>query len=157
MPAPGGPRIGSLSFEGWDTHANEGAVGGTLYNRLAGLDAGINAFKTGMGEAWKDTVVAIVTEFGRTAATNGTDGTDHGTGGAALLLGGAVKGGRVVANWPGLSAEKLYEGRDLAPTTDLRGVLKGVLKDHLGLAPHVLSSTVFPDSTDVNAMPGLIG
>lgn len=157
MTTPGGPRIGTLSFEGWDTHANEGAVSGTLFNRLAGLDAGINAFKSGMGDAWKDTVVAIVTEFGRTAATNGTDGTDHGTGTVALLLGGAVKGGRVVANWPGLSADKLYEGRDLAPTTDLRGVLKGILKDHLGLSPQALAASVFPDSNDVNAMPGLIG
>lgn len=156
MTAPGGPRIGTLSFEGWDTHANEGAVAGALYNRLAGLDAGINAFKTGMGAAWKDTVVAVLTEFGRTAATNGTDGTDHGTATTALLLGGAVKGGRIVANWPGLSQGKLYEGRDLAPTTDLRGVLKGVLKDHLGLGAPALASAVFPESGGVDATPGLI-
>lgn len=156
MTTSGGPRIGTLSFDGWDTHANEGAVSGNLYNRLSGLDAGINAFRLGMGEAWKDTVVAIVTEFGRTAATNGTEGTDHGTGTVALLLGGAVKGGRVVANWPGLSQSKLYEGRDLAPTLDLRSVLKGVMKDHLGLAEARLSSTVFPDSGGVNPMPGLI-
>lgn len=156
MTTPGGPRVGTLSFDGWDTHANEGAVSGNLYNRLSGLDAGINAFRLGMGEAWRDTVVAIVTEFGRTAATNGTEGTDHGTGTAALLLGGAIKGGRVVANWPGLSQPKLYEGRDLAPTLDLRSVLKGVLKDHLGLAEARLTSAVFPDSGAVNAMPGLI-
>lgn len=156
MTAAGGPRIGALSFDGWDTHANEGAVSGTLYNRLAGLDAGIQSFKTGMGDAWKDTVVVIVTEFGRTAATNGTDGTDHGTATVALLLGGAVKGGRVIANWPGLSQSKLYDGRDLAPTTDLRGVLKGVLKDHLGVGASSLAASVFPESGGVGAMAGLI-
>lgn len=156
MTTPGGPRIGTLSFEGWDTHANEGAVSGTLYNRLAGLDAGINAFRLGMGDVWKDTVVAIVTEFGRTAATNGTEGTDHGTGTVALLLGGAVKGGRVIADWPGLSQSKLYEGRDLAPTLDLRSVFKGLMKDHLGLAEARLSSVVFPDSGSVASMPGLV-
>ncbi len=156
MTTPGGPRIGTLSFEGWDTHANEGAVSGTLYNRLAGLDAGINAFRLGMGDVWKDTVVAIVTEFGRTAATNGTEGTDHGTGTVALLLGGAVKGGRVIADWPGLSQSKLYEGRDLAPTLDLRSVFKGLMKEHLGLAEARLSSVVFPDSGSVASMPGLV-
>lgn len=156
MTTPGGPRIGTLSFDGWDTHANEGATSGVLSNRLAGLDAGINAFRSGMGAAWKDTVVAIVTEFGRTAATNGTEGTDHGTGTIALLLGGAVKGGRVIANWPGLAQSKLYEGRDLAPTTDLRGVLKGALKDHLGLQQDALATSVFPDSAAVAPMTGLI-
>lgn len=156
MTTPGGPRIGTLSFDGWDTHANEGATNGVLYNRLAGLDAGIKAFRTGMGTAWKDTVVVIVTEFGRTAAINGTEGTDHGTATTALLLGGAVKGGRVIANWPGLAQTKLYEGRDLAPTTDLRGILKGTLKDHLGLSATALAATVFPDSGNIPPATGLI-
>lgn len=156
LTTPGGPRIGAVSVDGWDTHANEGAVTGNLANRLAGLDAGIKAFADGMGPAWKETVVVVVTEFGRTAAVNGTAGTDHGTGTVALLLGGAVRGGRVLANWPGLSEKALYEGRDLAPTTDLRAVLKGVLKDHLGMPDGLLAQTVFPDSAAVRAMPELL-
>src|SRR5207248_2119627 len=95
---------------------------------------------------WSETAVAIVTEFGRTARINGTDGTDHGTATVALLAGGAIKGGRIVADWPGLGASDLHEGRDLKPTTDLRAVLKGVLKDHLRLDEEVLASRVFPGS-----------
>ena len=91
-------------------------------------------------------VVAVITEFGRTVAENGTGGTDHRTAGAAFLLGGAVQGGKVVTRWPGLSASALYEGRDLAPTLDLRSVLKGVLAEHLNLSPREIDSTVFPDS-----------
>ena len=81
-----------------------------------------------MGEAWRETVVAVVTEFGRTARINGTEGTDHGTGTVAFLIGGALKGGRVIADWPGLKPAQLYEDRDLKPTTDLRAVLKGLLE-----------------------------
>ena len=88
---------------------------------------------------------------------NGTDGTDHGTGTIALLAGGAVKGGRVISDWPGLKPASLYEGRDLAPTTDLRAVIKGVLHDHLGLAERVLAETVFPDSAAVKPVKGLVG
>ena len=157
LAAPGGPRIGAMSVDGWDTHANEGVVTGNLANRLGGLDAGIKAFADGMGPAWKETVVVLVTEFGRTAAANGTAGTDHGTATVALLLGGAVRGGRVLADWPGLTDKALFEGRDLAPTTDLRAVLKGVLKDHLGLADPVLAETIFPDSAAVRPMAGLLG
>ena len=98
---------------------------GQLATRLAGLDAAIKAYAEGMGPAWKDTVVVIVTEFGRTAYANGTDGTDHGTATAALLLGGAVKGGRIIAKWPGLADKDLYEGRDLKPTVDLQGRAQG--------------------------------
>ncbi len=106
---------------------------------------------------WRDTVVVVATEFGRTARINGTEGTDHGTGTVALLAGGAVKGGRVISDWPGLKPARLYEGRDLAPTTDLRAVIKGVLHDHLGLAERVLAEAVFPDSAPVKAMKGLVG
>ena len=109
-----------------------------------------------MGEAWGETVVALVTEFGRTAHVNGTEGTDHGTGTIALLAGGAVKGGRVIADWPTLKASSLYQGRDLAPTTDLRAVIKGVLADHLGIGDNALASTVFPDSGAVRPMKGLV-
>ena len=122
---PDGPRVGALVFNGWDTHINEGALSGQLAALLGALDGAVAAIETNMGDAWRDTVVAIITEFGRTARINGTEGTDHGTGTVALLVGGALKGGRVVADWPGLKEADLYEKRDLKPTTDLRAVLKG--------------------------------
>ena len=128
---PDGPRIGALAFDGWDTHANEGALNGRLAALLGALDGAIAAIETEMSEAWRETVVAVITEFGRTARINGTDGTDHGTATVALLAGGALKGGRVIADWPGLKDANLHEGRDLKPTTDLRAVLKGLLRDHL--------------------------
>lgn len=156
LSAADGPRVGALSYNGWDTHANEGAVQGQLATRFAGLDAAIKAFAEGMGPAWKDTVVIVVTEFGRTAHTNGSEGTDHGTGMASLLVGGAVKGGRIVAKWPGLADKDLYEGRDLNPTMDLRAVFKGVLRDHLGIPAGALASKVFPDSRGVEPMDGLL-
>jgi uncharacterized protein (DUF1501 family) len=109
-----------------------------------------------MKDAWSETAVAVVTEFGRTARINGTDGTDHGTATVALLAGGALKGGRVVADWPGLKPAKLHEGRDLKATTDLRAVLKGLLKDHLRVTDRALAANVFPDSADVKAMAGLV-
>ena len=114
------------------------------------------AFETGLGSAWRETVVVAITEFGRTAHVNGTNGTDHGTGTVAFLAGGAVAGGRVVADWPGLKPAQLYGGRDLAPTTDLRAVLKGVLADHLGLSPAVLAQAVFPGTQALRPMRGLI-
>lgn len=153
LSAADGPRIGALSFNGWDTHAN---AAGQLANRLAGLDAALKAFAEGMGPAWKDTVAILVTEFGRTARMNGTAGTDHGTATVAVSIGGAVRGGRVLADWPGLSDAKLFEGRDLAPTQDLRAVVKGVLRDHLGLSPNLLAAAVFPDSARVAPLDGLI-
>ena len=109
-----------------------------------------------MGEAWRETVVAVVTEFGRTARINGTDGTDHGTGTVALLAGGALKGGRVVADWPGVKEASLYENRDLKATTDLRAVLKGLLRDHLRVDERVLADAVFPGSAAVKPMGGLV-
>jgi len=152
-----GPRVGALGFVGWDTHINEGAAAGQLFNLLSALDGAIAAVETGMGEAWRETVVAVVTEFGRTARINGTLGTDHGTGTVAFLAGGALKGGRVIADWPGLKAEQLYEGRDLKPTTDLRAVLKGLLRDHLRVEERALAENVFPDSGDVTPIAGLVG
>ncbi len=152
-----GPRIGALSYNGWDTHANEGVVQGTLGNRLGGLDATIQALHDGLGaEAWKDTVVMIVTEFGRTARVNGTSGTDHGTATCALFVGGAIKGGRVIADWPGLADANLHENRDLKPTTDLRALFKGVLRDHLGIPDGALGSVVFPESAAVKGVQGLV-
>ena len=110
-----------------------------------------------MGDAWRETVVAIITEFGRTARINGTNGTDHGTGTVAFLAGGALRGGRVIADWPGLKQAQLYEERDLKPTTDLRAVLKGLLRDHLRVDERALASTVFTDSIGVAPIGGLVG
>jgi uncharacterized protein (DUF1501 family) len=153
---PDGPRLGALAFNGWDTHVDEGAVGGRLGNLLGALDGAIAAIETGMGAAWRETVVALVTEFGRTAKINGTNGTDHGTGTVALLAGGALKGGRVIADWPGLKTADLHEARDLKATTDLRAVLKGVLKDHLRVEDRALASAIFPGSEAVAPMGGLL-
>lgn len=152
----GGPRVAALSFDGWDTHIKEGSATGRLAMLLGGLDIAIDTLRTGLGDAWRETAVVVVTEFGRTARENGADGTDHGVGTAAFLAGGAVKGGRVMADWPGLKDSQLYEGRDLMPTTDLRAVLKGVLADHLGLPEGVLGKTVFPGSEAVAPVRGLI-
>jgi uncharacterized protein (DUF1501 family) len=153
---PDGPRVGALALDGWDTHVNEGIAQGRLSQLLGALDDALAAVKTNMGAAWRDTVVALATEFGRTAHINGTDGTDHGTATVALLVGGALKGGRVIADWPGLKEGDLYEKRDLKPTTDLRAVLKGVLKDHLRADERALAQTVFPGSESVKPMAGLV-
>jgi uncharacterized protein (DUF1501 family) len=152
-----GPRVGAAGIVGWDTHINEGAAAGQLANLLGVLDGALAAVETNMGGAWHETVIAVITEFGRTARINGTDGTDHGTGTVAFLAGGALKGGRMIADWPGLKAAQLYEGRDLKPTTDLRAVLKGLLRDHLRVDESVLASSVFPDSADVPPIAGLVG
>ena len=151
-----GPRVGALAFDGWDTHADEGATTEKLAALLGALDGALGAVQTGMGDAWRDTVVVVTTEFGRTAKINGTDGTDHGTATVALLAGGAVKGGRVVADWPGVSDVSLYEGRDLKPTTDLRAVLKGVLRDHLHADERRLAAEVFPGSNGLHGLRGLV-
>jgi len=153
---PDGPRVGALALDGWDTHVNEGIANGRLAQLLGALDDALAAVKANMGPAWKDTAVVLVTEFGRTARINGTDGTDHGTATVALLAGGALKGGRVLADWPGLKSNDLYENRDLKPTTDLRAVLKGLLKDHLRADDRVLAQNVFPGSGDVKPMAGLV-
>jgi len=151
-----GPRVGALALDGWDTHNNEGIANGRLAQLLGALDGALAAIEANMGPAWRETVVALVTEFGRTARINGTEGTDHGTATVALLVGGALKGGRVIADWPGLKAADLYENRDLKPTTDLRGVLKGLLRDHLRADERALAQNVFPGSADVKPLAGLV-
>jgi uncharacterized protein (DUF1501 family) len=151
-----GPRVGALAFDGWDTHVNEGAVKGRLAELLGALDGAIAAIETNMGDAWRETVVVLVTEFGRTARLNGNDGTDHGTATVALLAGGALKGGRVLAAWPGLKEADLYERRDLKPTTDLRALLKGLLEEHLCADPQSLEASVFPDSGAAPPVRGLL-
>jgi uncharacterized protein (DUF1501 family) len=154
--APEGPRVAALSFDGWDTHANQGGATGRLATLLGGLDAAFGVFEEVMRPVWSDTAVVVVTEFGRTARVNGTVGSDHGTGTVAFLLGGAIQGGRVFADWPGLAQAQLHEGRDLRPTTDLRTVMKGLLQDHLGLSASILAEKVFPGSQQAQAMRGLV-
>ena len=153
---PDGPRIGALAFDGWDTHQDEGVLNGRLAALLGALDGALAAIETNMGPAWRDTAVVVVTEFGRTARINGTEGTDHGTATVALLAGGALKGGRVVADWPGLKPAQLQDGRDLKPTTDLRAVVKGLLNEHLRVDEKALAAAVFPDSAAVKPMKGLL-
>jgi uncharacterized protein (DUF1501 family) len=148
--------VGALAFDGWDTHVDEGTVKGRLANLLGALDGAIAAIETNMGKSWHETVVVLVTEFGRTARLNGTDGTDHGTATVALLAGGALKGGRVIADWPGIKDADLLEKRDLKPTTDLRAVLKGLLRDHLRADERSLETAVFPDSAAAKPLPGLL-
>jgi len=153
---PDGPRVGALALDGWDTHNDEGVVNGRLAQLLGALDGALAAVETNMGAAWRETVVTLITEFGRTARINGTAGTDHGTATVALLLGGALKGGRVVADWPGVKEADLYEKRDLKATTDLRAVLKGLLRDHLYVDERVLTADIFPGSDAVAPMTGLL-
>ena len=151
-----GPRIAVMEVTGWDTHANQGAANGQLATRLSALDAAIDGLRVELGEAWTQTAVMVVTEFGRTAAINGTRGTDHGTGTCALLLGGAVNGGRVIADWPGLAGHNLYQGRDLMATMDLRALFKGVLHDHLGVHESLLETKVLPGSELVKPLAKLV-
>jgi uncharacterized protein (DUF1501 family) len=155
---PDGPQAAVLELGGWDTHANQANPNGAFVAALRQLDAGLAALREGLvaADAWKRTVVVVATEFGREVAVNGTLGTDHGTGGAALVLGGAVKGGRVIADWPGLAKADRFEGRDLRTTTDLRALLKGVLGDHLQVARKRLDGDVFPDSAAVRPLALLI-
>ncbi len=153
--SPAGPRVAVLDVGGWDTHANQGAAQGALALRLRGLDSGLQLLKTELGEHWQSTSVLVVTEFGRTVAANGTRGTDHGTAGCAFLVGGAVAGGRVIGDWPGLAPRDLHEGRDLRATTDLRALCKSVLHERFGVGEAALARTVFPDSDAVEPLDGL--
>ncbi|WP_211276774.1 DUF1501 domain-containing protein [Erythrobacter tepidarius] len=141
MQGPQGARIAMVELGGWDTHANQR---GAFARSARQLDALLAAYKAGMGEQWAQTLVLVATEFGRTAKLNGTNGTDHGTGGAALVLGGGVRGGRVLADWPGLAESRLYEGRDLAPTMALESVLAGAVAEHFGLDPAATLARLFP-------------
>jgi uncharacterized protein (DUF1501 family) len=156
LSAEDGPRIAVLESGGWDTHARQGAASGSLAGKFSSLDHGISILERDLGDTWSKTVVMVVTEFGRTARVNGTGGTDHGTATAAMLVGGAVNGGRIVADWPGLSGSNLYEGRDLYPTNDIRSVFKGVLVDHLQLQEDFLDRSVFPDAKPVPMIGNLV-
>jgi uncharacterized protein (DUF1501 family) len=151
-----GPRVAVLELGGWDTHAGQGVINGRLANQLRNLAEGLAALRAALGAAWSNAAVAVVTEFGRTVAPNGTGGTDHGTGTVAFLLGGRINGGRVVTQWPGLAQNRLFEGRDLTPTADLRSVMKPLLARHLGLAQDAVDRVVFPDSASAAPLPDLI-
>lgn len=155
LAADGGPDIAVLELPGWDTHANQGTSEGRLARQFAALDDGLKSLMNALGPAWRETAVLCLTEFGRTARANGTGGTDHGTASAGFLLGGAVAGGRIIADWPGLSAASLYEGRDLKPTLGLHGVFKAVLEDHLGLPANAVDDAVFPDTANLRPLGGL--
>jgi uncharacterized protein (DUF1501 family) len=144
--------VAVLEMGGWDTHA---AQLPRLKNQLKQLDDALGALRAGLGDAWGKTAVLCVTEFGRTARINGTKGTDHGTGGVAFLAGGAVAGGHVRADWPGLGSGRLFEDRDLMPTADVRSIAKGLLADHLRLGAPALAQA-FPGSADAAPMRGLL-
>jgi uncharacterized protein (DUF1501 family) len=152
--APDGPRIAVLEMGGWDTHVNEGAETGRLAQNLEGLAAGLDALAKAMGPAWDETVLVAVTEFGRTVAVNGNNGTDHGTASVLLVMGGRLAGGRVAGDWPGLT--QLEDNRDLRVATDSRRVMKALLRDHLGLDPARLDGTVFPNTVTLRPMDGLL-
>ena len=156
MIEPGGPSIAAVSLDGFDTHANQGAAEGVLAGRLNMLDTALDGLVTGLGPAWKDTVVVVATEFGRTAHVNGTRGTDHGTASTVLLLGGALKPSGLVGDWPGLKPQALFESRDLYPATDMRSVFKGVLQEHFGLDRKALDTLVFPDSGKAAPVAGIV-
>jgi uncharacterized protein (DUF1501 family) len=156
MRSDGGPEVAVIEAGGWDTHANQGGAKGALAQRLGGLDGALRTLSAELGSLWTQTAVLVVTEFGRTAAVNGTRGTDHGTGGCAFLLGGAVRGGRVIADWPGLSRTALLDNRDLRPTLDLRSVFKTVLDEHMRIDASTLAKRVFPDSGGARPLQGLI-
>jgi uncharacterized protein (DUF1501 family) len=156
LTAADGPQVAVIEAGGWDTHANQGNGTGLLANKFSDLDAGLTALQKGFGAKWSNTVVAVVTEFGRTVHVNGTRGTDHGTATAAVLLGGAVDGGRVIADWPGLGQSELFEGRDLRPTLDIRSLFKGVLVEHLEIQDSFVNRSVFPDSAAARPMRDII-
>lgn len=156
LSAKNGPRIAVMSVSNFDTHSNQGSTDGFLWGSLNELDVGLKEFSDYAQSVWSKTVVVMATEFGRTVRVNGDDGTDHGVGTVALLAGGAVAGGKVLGDWPGLAANNLLDDSDLKPTTDLRAVFKGVLADHLGVSRSILDTTVFPESADVAPMQGLV-
>ncbi len=153
MTQAGGPQIAAISLDGFDTHAGQL---GQIATRLSYMDAVLDGLHAGLGAEWKNTVVIAVTEFGRTARVNGTGGTDHGTASTGLILGGALKRGGIVGDWPGLADNALFENRDTAPTLDMRGLFKGVLADHIGVDRAILETKVFPDSAAAKPVTGLV-
>jgi uncharacterized protein (DUF1501 family) len=146
-----GPNVAAVEFSGWDTHANQGVSGGSLDRLLSQLAEGLVAFRGEMGDAWSDTTVVVMTEFGRTARPNGSRGTDHGTAGAGFVIGPRLARSAVIADWPGLEDRALYEGRDLRPTLDTRAVLKAAIAGTFDLTA-AQADRVFPDSGGVRGL-----
>lgn len=148
-----GARLMMIETGGWDTHSGQKA---RMNISLAALDRMVGSIKTGLGAAWADTVILVATEFGRTVAANGTGGSDHGTGAVAMLLGGAVKGGRIIADWPGLTSADLYDGRDLRPTMQLEALIAGVVAEHFSLDSDRLRAELYPSISNLKHVSGLI-
>jgi uncharacterized protein (DUF1501 family) len=150
---PDGPRIAMIETSGWDTHSGQAA---RLANQLKGLDGMIAGLHEGLGPVWAQTVIVVATEFGRTVAANGTGGTDHGTGAVAMLAGGAVQGGRIVADWPGLAPANLYEGRDLKPTLALDSLVAAVCAESFDVEPRRLTKVLFPNAAPAKSLGRLL-
>jgi uncharacterized protein (DUF1501 family) len=150
---PIGPRIAMIETGGWDTHSAQEA---RIAKQLKSLDTLIAALRNNLGPVWQKTTVLVATEFGRTAATNGTGGTDHGTASAAMILGGDVNGGNVITDWPGLSQSNLYEGRDLKPTLNLDTLIASLASASYGLAPDQVTKAIFPDANIGKPLENLI-
>ncbi|MGH8855843.1 MAG: DUF1501 domain-containing protein [Telluria sp.] len=148
-----GPRIAMIETGGWDTHSGQA---GRLGAQLRNLDNLVAAMRQGLGAAWEQTVILVATEFGRTAAVNGTGGTDHGTGAAAILVGGAVQGGRVVADWPGLAPADLLDGRDLRPTLGLDTLIAQTCAETFRVDPERMARSLFPRSVRGKPLPRLL-
>ena len=155
MTGANGPQVVAISVDNFDTHANQGAGTGLLAGRLSALDSLIDGLSTGLGTEWANTVIVVSTEFGRTARVNGTGGTDHGTASTALVLGGGMKRGGIIGDWPTLQQAKLFENRDTAPTLDMRSLFKGVLSEHLGVDRKALDGAIFPDSQVAQVATGV--
>jgi uncharacterized protein (DUF1501 family) len=136
-------QMGFLAIGGWDTHVNQGGSKGQLANKLNTLGAGLAQLVTALGDQYKNTLIVVMSEFGRTVKENGNNGTDHGHGNMMLLLGGGIVGGKVYGNWRGLASGQLYEGRDLPVTTDFRSVLSTVLAEHMKVSKAGMQE-VFP-------------
>ena len=153
LTATDGACLAAIEMDGWDTHANQLA---RLERRLAVLDSLVAALRDGLGSAWYHTLVVVATEFGRTVRPNGTKGTDHGTGSTLMMLGGAVRGGRILSDWPGLRPSDLFEGRDLQPTGSVEHLIAGALSEHFLLEPARVRRSVFPASGNAPFIQGLI-
>lgn len=148
-----GPRVAVMQSQGWDTHFDQER---RLSALLAELASGIGTLKTGLGGHWQRTVVMVVSEFGRTAAENGQRGTDHGTGGLAMLAGGAVRGGRIAGQWPGLSERALHEGRDVLAVNRYESIFKSIMIGHMGIAQQVVEDMILPRTANLAPMDGLL-
>lgn len=147
-----GPRIAVMELQGWDTHFRQEERLSALF---AQLSQGVRALKDGLGAAWAKTAIVVVSEFGRTVAENGSSGTDHGTGGIAMVAGGAIAGGKIAGKWPGLSGKTLFEGRDVHAVNDYESIFKSALVSHMGLARGFVEDKIFPNSGDIKFMDGL--